>query len=147
MIWKVLTLATAITITQLADDYTVIVLDQPPAAAQPEWRLVMFTADSCGPCRVWKRDHLAETKKLLPVELVDIDKHPETRRKRTIDGKPVAAISKVPTFWLIKRGEKAPTQVWTGGRSAAQVQRTIQQAERGVAKPAKSGGFLSGLFR
>jgi hypothetical protein len=126
----ILTLITAVTLGALAaDEFTVIVIDK-PKPAEPPWRLVMFTASWCVPCQVWKRDHLAGTEQLLPVEQVDIDKHPETRRPRTIDGKPVAAITKVPTFWLIKRGELAPTQVWTGGRSPAQVQAILDKLGR-----------------
>ena len=126
----ILVLMAAVTLGALAaDEFTVIVIDK-PKPAEPPWRLVMFAASWCGPCQVWKRDHLAGTEKLLPVEQVDIDKHPETRRPRTIDGKQVAAIVKVPTFWLIKRGEKAPTQVWTGGRSSAQVRAILEQLEK-----------------
>ena len=129
MIWKVLTLATAITMTQLADDYTVIVLDQPPAAAQPEWRLVMFTADWCKPCQAWKRDHLPKVEEEMPVELVDITKAPETRRARVIEGQRVEAISRIPTFWLIKKGEKKPSKVWVGGRTLQQVQQVVDSLE------------------
>ena len=129
MIWKVWALATAITMTQLVDDYTVIVLDQPPAASEPEWRLVMFTADWCGPCRAWKRDHMPKVREEMPVELVDITKAPETRRARVIEGQRVEAISRIPTFWLIKRGQKKPSKVWVGGRTLEQVQQVVDSLE------------------
>ena len=129
MIWKVLALTTAITMTQLADDYTVIVIDQPPAAAEPEWRLVMFTADWCKPCLAWKRDHLPKVREEMPVELVDITKTPETRRARVIEGQRVEAISRIPTFWLIKKNEKKPSKVWVGGRTLQQVQQVVDSLE------------------
>ena len=129
MIWKVWALTTAITMTQLADDYTVIVLDQIPAAAEPEWRLVMFTADWCKPCQQWKRDHMPKVREEMPVELVDITKAPETRRARVIEGQRVEAISRIPTFWLIKRGEKKPSRVWVGGRTLEQVQQVVNSLE------------------
>ena len=130
MIWKVWALATAITMTQLADDYTVIVLDQPPAAAEPEWRLVMFTADWCKPCQQWKRDHMPKVREEMPVELVDITKTPETRRARVIEGQRVEAISRIPTFWLVKKGEKKPSKVWVGGRTLAQVQQVVREVSK-----------------
>ena len=129
MIWKVWALATAITMTQLADDYTVIVLDQPPAASEPQWRLVRFTADWCGPCLAWKRDHMPKVREEMPVELVDITTTPETRRARVIEGQRVEAISRIPTFWLIKRGEKKPSKVWVGGRTLQQVQQVVDSLE------------------
>ena len=129
MIWKVWALATAITMTQLVDDYTVIVLDQPPAAAEPEWRLVMFTADWCKPCQQWKRDHMPKVREEMPVELVDITTTPETRRARVIEGQRVEAISRIPTFWLVKKGEKKPSKVWVGGRTLAQVQQVVDSLE------------------
>ena len=130
MIWKVWALATAITMTQMVDDYTVIVLDQPPAAAEPEWRLVMFTADWCKPCLAWKRDHMPKVREEMPVELVDITKTPETRRARVIEGQRVEAISRIPTFWLIKRGEKKPSRVWVGGRTLQQVQQVVREVSK-----------------
>ena len=129
MIWKVWALTTAITMTQLVDDYTVIVLDQPPAAAEPEWRLVMFTADWCKPCQQWKRDHMPKVEEQMPVELVDITKTPETRRARVIEGQRVEAISRIPTFWLIKKGEKKPSRVWVGGRTLEQVKQVVDSLE------------------
>ena len=129
MIWKVWALITAITATQLVDDYTVIVLDQPPAAAEPEWRLVMFTADWGKPCQQWKRDYMPKVREEMPVELVDITTAPETRRARVIEGQRVEAISRIPTFWLIKRGEKKPSKVWVGGRTLAQVQQVVDSLE------------------
>ena len=129
MIWKVWALITAITMTQLVDDYTVIVIDQPPAAAEPEWRLVMFTADWCKPCQQWKRDHLPKVREEMPVELVDITTNPETRRARVIEGQRVEAISRIPTFWLVKKGEKKPSRVWVGGRTLQQVQQAVDSLE------------------
>ena len=129
MIWKVWALATAITMTQLVDDYTVIVLDQPPAAAEPEWRLVMFTADWCKPCQQWKRDHMPKVREEMPVELVDITTAPETRRARVIEGQRVEAISRIPTFWLVKKDEKKPSKVWVGGRTLEQVQQVVDSLE------------------
>jgi len=91
---------------------------------------VMFTADWCAPCKAWKRDHLEKVRKEIPVELVDIDKAPETRRPRVIEGQRVEAISRVPTFWLVKKGQKKPTKVWVGGRTLQQVQQVVKEVER-----------------
>ena len=138
-------LTAVLTLSATADDYTVILMNESPqqARTEPEWRLVMFTASWCGPCQAWKRDHLKAIEQLLPVELVDIDKHPEVRRTRTLDGKSVAGVYKVPTFWLVKKGQKAPTRVWVGGRTPAQIKQIISNPSPVVQK---RRGFLSGLF-
>ena len=72
---------------------------------------------------------LAKVREQFPVELVDIDKAPETRRPRVIEGQRVEAISRVPTFWLIKRGQKKPTRVWVGGRTLQQIQQVVDSLE------------------
>jgi hypothetical protein len=41
----------------------------------------------------------------------------------------VEAISRIPTFWLIKRGQKKPSKVWVGGRTLEQVQQVVDSLE------------------
>ena len=139
-------LTAILTLSASADDYTVILLDKARqrASTEPEWRLVMFTASWCGPCRAWKRDYLKKTEQLLPVEQIDIDKHPEVRRTRTVDGKTISGIYKVPTFWLVKKGQQVPTRAWTGGRIPEQIKQLLDNP---YPPSEKRKGFLSGLFK
>jgi len=41
----------------------------------------------------------------------------------------VEAISRVPTFWLVKKGQTKPTKVWVGGRTLQQVQQVVDSLE------------------
>lgn len=122
-------LVTILTLSAIADDYTVILLDEAVTVAPraSKWRLVVFTADNCGPCRAWKRDHLTATEKMIDVECIDIYKHPETRMPRILDGKRVEAVSRIPTFWLVKDDDTAPTMLWTGARTSAQIRSTLEK--------------------
>lgn len=100
------------------------------AEKQPDWYLVCFSADYCGPCKVWQRDYLPATRKIMPVVIVDIESRPEWKRSRTVTAPSgvaatIPGVSRVPTFWLVHRKSRYPVARWEGGKSAEQVRRLI----------------------
>jgi hypothetical protein len=110
------------------DLFTVsIITAEDREAAEPEFRLLVFSASRCGPCQQWKRNSLQPTQKILPVEIIDIDQQRQYLRTQTLDGKTVSPITKVPQFWIVKRGEKAPTRRWIGGQTSAQIASILKQ--------------------
>lgn len=122
----------------------------PPEATaekQPDWYLVCFSASWCGPCRAWQRQHLAATRQILPVVMVDIDKAPEWKRSRAIlapgGGRAtIPGITSVPTFWLVHRRSRYPVIRWSGGKSAEQIRRLIPPAVPGWTKDTEAAPEL-----
>ena len=100
------------------------------AEAKPDWYLVCFSASWCGPCKAWQRDHLAATRAVMPVVVIDIESSPEWKRSSVVTAPSgveatIPGISRVPTFWLVHRKSRYPVARWEGGKTAEQVRRLV----------------------
>jgi len=101
-----------------ADEFTVEILPVPDplfaeqpiltysAAASRQHYVVFFTADWCGFCKTWKRQHFPDLEAAFPgaVTEVDIDEAPEWADK----------VERLPTIWLCRKSDRMPVKKWTG---------------------------------
>ena len=79
--------------------------------------LVFCTADYCGPCRVFKSS--AEYRRIqrrLKLEIADIDERPAWK----------AYATRVPTFWLIRKSDRARLKSWEGTITLRQVEEQVR---------------------
>lgn len=76
------------------------------AAASRQHYVVFFTADWCGFCKTWKRQHFPDLEAAFPgaVTEVDIDEAPEWADK----------VERLPTIWLCRKSDRMPVKKWTG---------------------------------
>ena len=101
-----------------ADEFTVEILPVPDplfaeqpiltysAAASRQHYVVFFTADWCGFCKTWKRQHFPDLEAAFPgaVTEVDIDEAPEW----------ASQVERLPTIWLCRKSDRMPVKKWTG---------------------------------
>jgi len=95
-------------------------------ADKPDEYVVMFTAEWCGPCQIWKKSQNRKTieAKYGPTVLVDMDKNPEWNKARGN----FAAVDRYPTFWLVRRSNMTskPIKVWIGGLSLSDIEAALK---------------------
>lgn len=81
------------------------------------YTLVFCTANWCGPCRSFKASNeYARIRERVSIEIADIDKYPAWRRYAR----------RVPTFWLIRKSDRARLKSWEGAISLTQIEAEIR---------------------
>lgn len=59
-----------------------------------DYYVMKFTADWCGPCKIWERDVAPEIESLLTIERINIDKNKRFK------------VGQIPQVWICTKGDK-----------------------------------------
>lgn len=92
------------------------VVQDPPVRLEQQYRLDMFTASWCGPCRNWK----ANEKRRVEAAGIIVNEIDTDRVRGT-------GISRIPHFLLIRLSDGAAVSNWTGYVSTSTLQAAMQR--------------------
>lgn len=106
-----------------------------------DFYVVRFHTQYCPPCRAYESSgKLDRLKKIVYVVDVDLDEQPKWRNKVGL----LPAVSRVPTFWLIKYKDKTKvTKSWEGAIEPETIAVEIK-TRKTVSKPVKTYSSIYG---